>query len=43
MVEIYQAILEAKAAGQPALLATVVSTSGSVPRHAGSKMLIGPG
>jgi len=37
---IYQAILEARRAGRPAALATVVRAQGSVPRHAASKMLI---
>ena len=35
-----RALLEAVEAGNPVVLATVVSTSRSVPRHAGSKMLV---
>ena len=30
-------------AGEPVILATVVGTCHSVPRHAGSKMLVRPG
>lgn len=37
--EIYQALQQA---GAGAVLATVVATRGSVPRHAGSKLLIDP-
>lgn len=37
---VYEALLNAQAAGHPAALATVVSVQGSVPRHAGSKMLV---
>jgi xanthine dehydrogenase accessory factor len=37
---VYESLLEAERAGQPAALATVVSVQGSVPRRAGSKMLI---
>jgi xanthine/CO dehydrogenase XdhC/CoxF family maturation factor len=37
---VYQAIIDAAAAGRPAALATVLRTRGSVPRHAGSKMVI---
>ncbi|MDX1662939.1 MAG: XdhC/CoxI family protein [Candidatus Promineifilaceae bacterium] len=33
-------LLEARQAGRPVVLATVVRTHGSVPRHAGAKMLI---
>jgi xanthine/CO dehydrogenase XdhC/CoxF family maturation factor len=40
--DIYQALLEQLTAGRPAALATVVRTRGSVPRHAGSKMIIDP-
>lgn len=36
-------MLEAAAAQRRAVLATVIATRGSVPRHAGSKMLIEPG
>jgi xanthine dehydrogenase accessory factor len=34
------ALLEARERGQPAVLATIVRARGSVPRHAGSKMLV---
>jgi xanthine dehydrogenase accessory factor len=37
---IYQAILDARRAGRPAALATVIRAQGSVPRHATSKMLV---
>ena len=37
-----RALLAAREAGQPVALATVVRARGSVPRHAGSKMLIYP-
>ena len=37
---VYQALLDAAAAGRPAVLATVVSARGSTPRGVGSKMLI---
>ncbi len=40
--EIYEALLEAKRGGRPAVLATVIRDQGSVPRHAGAKMLIFP-
>jgi xanthine/CO dehydrogenase XdhC/CoxF family maturation factor len=39
---VYEAVLAAAAAGRRVALATVVATRGSVPRHAGSKMLIDP-
>jgi xanthine dehydrogenase accessory factor len=39
---IYEAILEAKEAGRPIVLATVIRERGSVPRHAGAKMLVYP-
>jgi xanthine dehydrogenase accessory factor len=39
-VLVLSALLDAARAGRPAALATVVRTRGSVPRHAGSKMLI---
>ena len=41
-INIEQALLERLAAGERVALATVVSTRGSVPRHAGSKMIIDP-
>src|SRR5512136_3235205 len=40
MDNIYSAILEAQARGQSAALCTVVRSSGSVPRHSTSKMLV---
>lgn len=40
---VYRALLDAVAAGRPAVLATVVAARGSTPRGAGSKMLIEPG
>jgi xanthine dehydrogenase accessory factor len=40
--EVYRAILDAAAAGRQVALATVLRTRGSVPRHAGSKMIIDP-
>lgn len=39
-VAVFEAIIAAQQAGRPAALATVIRTQGSVPRHAGSKMLI---
>ena len=40
--DVYRAILDAAAAGRQVALATVLRTRGSVPRHAGSKMVIDP-
>ena len=40
--DVYQALLDAHANGRTVVLATIVRTRGSVPRHAGSKMLIDP-
>ncbi len=37
---VYQALLDAQASGQTAALVTVIHTQGSIPRHAGSKMLV---
>jgi len=37
---VFEAVLAAKEQGEPVALATVVSVTGSVPRHAGSKMLV---
>ncbi|MEO8612171.1 MAG: XdhC family protein [Chloroflexota bacterium] len=37
---VYEALLRAQAAGEPAALATVINAQGSVPRQAGSKMLV---
>ncbi|MCC6803243.1 MAG: XdhC family protein [Anaerolineae bacterium] len=39
---VYAALLEAQNQGNPVALATIVSVVGSVPRHAGSKMLVYP-
>jgi xanthine dehydrogenase accessory factor len=41
-ININQQLIELAAAGKRVALATVVSTRGSVPRHAGSKMIIDP-
>ena len=41
-VDINRAMLEQLAQGGRVALATVVGTRGSVPRHAGSKMIIDP-
>lgn len=38
--EVYEALLQVQQKGVPAALATVIETSGSMPRHAGSKMLV---
>ena len=35
-------LLRAGAEGRPVVLATVIATRGSVPRHAGSKLIIDP-
>ena len=40
MANIYSAILEAQTSGQSAALCTVIKSSGSVPRHSTSKMLV---
>lgn len=40
---VYEALLQAKTNGEHVALATVVSVQGSVPRHAGSKMLVRQG
>lgn len=37
---VFEALFEAQSKGQPAALATIISAVGSVPRHAGSKMLV---
>lgn len=41
-IDIYAALLQQLATGNRVALATVVNTRGSVPRHAGSKMIIDP-
>ncbi|MCU0514405.1 MAG: XdhC family protein [Anaerolineae bacterium] len=38
--EVYAALLRVHEEGTPAALATVIETAGSMPRHAGSKMLV---
>jgi xanthine dehydrogenase accessory factor len=40
MTDIYSAILDARATGRLAALCTVIRARGSVPRHAGSKLLV---
>src|SRR5512147_2189797 len=40
MINIYSAILEAQSSGVSAALCTVIKSSGSVPRHSTSKMLV---
>jgi xanthine/CO dehydrogenase XdhC/CoxF family maturation factor len=42
-LNIYDALLAQISSGNRVALATVVNTRGSVPRHAGSKMIIDPG
>ncbi len=37
---VYQALVDAQKNGIPAVLATIIETQGSMPRHEGSKMLI---
>jgi xanthine/CO dehydrogenase XdhC/CoxF family maturation factor len=39
---IIEALLSAQQQGREVILATVIATRGSVPRHAGSKMIIDP-
>jgi xanthine dehydrogenase accessory factor len=39
---VHRALLDSVRVGRPVALATVVRTRGSVPRHAGSRMLIDP-
>ena len=41
-IDIYRALLEAAREERTVALATVLATRGSVPRHAGSKMIIDP-
>jgi xanthine/CO dehydrogenase XdhC/CoxF family maturation factor len=40
--EVYRAIVAAAESRRPVALATVLRTRGSVPRHAGSRMIIDP-
>ena len=40
--QVYRAIIEAAEQGRSVALATVLRTRGSVPRHAGSKMIVDP-
>ena len=40
--QVYRAIIDAADDRRPVALATVLRTRGSVPRHAGSKMIIDP-
>ncbi len=42
MSDILQRLVELKTAGKPVCLCVVIKTSGAVPRHAGSKMLVFP-
>jgi xanthine dehydrogenase accessory factor len=42
MRQVFEAVVKAQADGEAAALATVVHAQGSVPRHAGSKMLVRP-
>lgn len=39
---VFEAVVQAQQANKPAALATVIETQGSVPRQAGSKMLVWP-
>ncbi|MGQ0562962.1 MAG: XdhC family protein [Gemmatimonadota bacterium] len=39
---ILEQLVRARAEARPVVLATVIATRGSVPRHAGSKMIIDP-
>lgn len=41
-LDVYTALIEVHRQGQQAALATVIETQGSMPRHAGSKMLVYP-
>ena len=40
--EVYRGIVEAAAGGRLVAVATVLRTKGSVPRHAGSRMIVDP-
>lgn len=39
-IQVYEALIEVHQRGEAAALATVIATQGSMPRHAGSKMLV---
>ncbi len=39
---VFRALVAARRAGRPVVLATVVDSRGSVPRHPGSRMLVDP-
>lgn len=39
-LQVYEALVHAQKHGIPSALATIIETTGSIPRHAGSKMLI---
>ena len=39
-IDIHEAVVAAAGSGRPIVLATVLDTKGSVPRHAGSRMII---
>jgi xanthine/CO dehydrogenase XdhC/CoxF family maturation factor len=41
-IAVYQEVVDAAATNRAVALATVLSTRGSVPRHAGSKMVVDP-
>jgi xanthine dehydrogenase accessory factor len=40
--DVFRALLEAREKGLPVALATIIRTQGSMPRHAGSKMVVYP-
>jgi len=40
--QVYRAVVDASRSGRHVALATVLRTKGSVPRHAGSKMIVDP-
>ncbi|MEX1182727.1 MAG: XdhC family protein [Gemmatimonadota bacterium] len=41
-LSVYRAVIDAAEQHRPVALATVLRTRGSVPRHAGSKMIVDP-
>ncbi|HHH83062.1 MAG TPA: XdhC family protein, partial [Chloroflexi bacterium] len=41
-MSIFQRLAELEGAGEPAALVTVIRDQGSVPRHAGAKMIVFP-